>query len=251
MKNFSLLHGKYCLYDLLNITSGLKSGGYMNILIAEDEKQIAEPLRKHFLEEGHNVIIAINGYEALRLLDQLQFDVILLDWRMPGVSGIEVCRTIRGKEINTPVILLTALSGVANKIEALNTGADDYLTKPFSFEELMARINAVTRRYFNTTDVLMYQNLELNLITRKVSTSSNERIKLTDKEFDLFKILILNRGVILGKDELCRKVWELTFTPQTNICEATIKNLRKKLEEVTGKKFIKTIYGEGYTLIAN
>ena len=222
----------------------------MNILIAEDEKHIAEPLKKNFQEEGHNAIIAFDGEEAMRLLSELQFDIILLDWRMPKLSGIEVCKQIREKEINTPVILLTALSDVSNKIEALNLGADDYITKPFSFEELDARINAVVRRYFKTTDVLIFDNLELNLITRKVLTSANREIKLTEKEFDLLKVFVLNKSIILSKDELCRKVWGLTFVPQTNICEVTVKNLRKKLEEATRKKFIKTIYGEGYTLIA-
>jgi two-component system copper resistance phosphate regulon response regulator CusR len=223
----------------------------MNILIAEDEKQISESLKKQFLEEGNKALVAFNGEEALKLLSELQFDVALLDWRMPKVSGVEVCRIIRDSKIAVPVILLTALSSVANKVEALSLGADDYIIKPFSFEELMARINAVTRRYLNTTEVLMYDNLELNLITRKVNTTLNEKIKLTDKEFDLFKVLILSKGVILSKADLCQKVWELPFAPQTNICEATIKNLRKKLEEATGKKYIKTIYGEGYTLIAD
>ena len=115
----------------------------------------------------------------------------------------------------------------------------------------MARINAVVRRYRKTTDILIYDNLELNLITRKVESFSYEEIRLTEKEFDLFKFLILNKGVILSKDELWKKVWGRAYSPQTNVCEATIKNLRKKLEDATGKKFIKTIYGEGYTLIAD
>ena len=223
----------------------------MNILIAEDEKQIAESLRKHFLEEGHKALIALDGEEALRFLSELQFDVVLLDWMMPRLSGIDVCKYISEKEINIPIILLTALTGIKNKVEALNLGADDYITKPFSFEELMARINAVVRRYRKTADILIYDNLELNLITRKVESFSYKEIRLTEKEFDLFKFLILNKGVILSKDELWKKVWGRAYSPQTNVCEATIKNLRKKLEDATGKKFIKTIYGEGYTLIAD
>ena len=137
---------------------------------------------------------------------------------------------------------------LAKEAGALTVGI---VTKPFSFEELMARINAVVRRYRKTTDILIYDNLELNLITRKVESFSYEEIRLTEKEFDLFKFLILNKGVILSKDELWKKVWGRAYSPQTNVCEATIKNLRKKLEDATGKKFIKTIYGEGYTLIAD
>lgn len=222
----------------------------MEILIAEDEIQIAEPLRKNFLEEGHHAMIAKNGEEALNLVDKVQFDVIILDWKMPKVSGLDVCKQLRQLNIKTPIILLTALTQISNKIEALDSGADDYITKPFSFEELLARINAVVRRYNLNTDTLEYGDLLLNLPNRQVDTISGKKVELTDKEFELLKYLILNKGDVVDKEKLCKVIWHLDFVPKTNICEVTIKNLRKKLEDQTGKKYIKTLYGEGYLLLA-
>lgn len=223
----------------------------MEILIAEDESQIAEPLRKNFLEEGHHAMVAKDGEEALHLVEKIEFDVIVLDWKMPKVSGIEVCKRLREMGNNTPILLLTALSQVSNKVEALNSGADDYITKPFSFEELLARVKATKRRYDSEKEVLVYDDFSLDLINRKVVTEDGKKIELTDKEFDLLKYLIVNKGNVLSKALLCKYVWELNFVPKTNVCEATVKNLRKKLEESTGKKYIKTLYGEGYILIAD
>jgi DNA-binding response OmpR family regulator len=222
----------------------------MEILIAEDETQIAEPLRKNFLEEGHHAIIAKDGEQALNLIDKIQFDVIVLDWKMPKISGIEVCNRIREANNKTPIILLTALTQLSNKVEALNSGADDYLTKPFSFKELLARIKAVVRRYNINIDTLEYGDLIIDLPNRKVETVSGKNIDLTEKEFDLLKFFIYHKGDVIDKDTLCKEVWHLDFTPKTNVFEVTIKNLRKKVEEQTGKKYIKTLYGEGYLLIA-
>lgn len=221
----------------------------MEILIAEDEMQIAEPLRKNFLEEGHHAMIASNGFEALGLVEKVQFDVIILDWKMPKLSGLEVCKRLREKGNNTPILLLTALSQITNKVEALEAGADDYITKPFSFMELLARVKAAKRRYDIEKEVMEYDILSIDLINRRVLTNSGKKIDLTEKEFDLLKYFVTNKGSVLDKENLCNNVWGLNFTPGTNICEATIKNLRKKIEEVTGKKYIKTIYGEGYILI--
>lgn len=223
----------------------------MKILVAEDEVQIAESLRKNFDDEGYSTLIAKNGEEALNLFESNKFDLILLDWKMPNVTGLEVCKIIRQKDKKIPIILITALDDISNKVQALNSGADDYITKPFSFEEVSARINAVMRRSMIAMEILEFDNLKLDLNKRKVSTSFGKDIQLSDKEFDLLKYMIINKGEILSKEILCKEVWDLNFTPQTNICEATVKNLRKKLEEITGGKYIKNIYGEGYTLIAD
>jgi DNA-binding response OmpR family regulator len=222
----------------------------MEILLAEDEIQIAEPLRKNFLEEGHHAMIAKDGQEALNLVDKIKFDAIVLDWKMPKLSGLDVCKELRQANNNTPIILLTALTQISNKIDALNAGADDYLTKPFSFEELLARINAVVRRYNLSTDSLEYGDLLLDLLNRQVETVSGKKVELTEKEFDLLKYFILNKGEVVDKEKLIKVIWQLDFVPKTNICEVTIKNLRKKLEDSTGKKYIKTLYGEGYLLLA-
>jgi len=223
----------------------------MQILIAEDEKQIAESLKKNFSDEGYNAVIAIDGEEALQFSKSLKFDLILLDWKMPKLTGLEVCKNIRLSDNKVPIILITALGDISNKVEALNAGADDYITKPFSFEEVFARINAVMRRSMIAKEILEFDELILDLHKRNVSTLNHKDIHLSDKEFDLLKYMINNKGEIVSKEILCKAVWDLNFTPQTNICEATVKNLRKKLEEITGRKYIKNIYGEGYILIAD
>ncbi|MCU0414835.1 MAG: response regulator transcription factor [Ignavibacteriaceae bacterium] len=221
----------------------------MEILIAEDEIQIAEPLRKNFLEEGHHSMIAADGQQALQMLEKVKFDIILLDWKMPKLSGLEVCRMVREKGDSTPILLLTALTQISNKVEALNAGADDYITKPFSFDELYARVKAIRRRFNIEHDALEHDLISMNLLDRKVQSKNGKLIELTEKEFDLLKHFIINKGIIISKEKLCQSVWGLNFVPQTNVCEVTVKNLRKKIEEVTGKKYVKTIYGEGYILI--
>lgn len=223
----------------------------MRILIVEDESPLAQTLSRHFTEEGYQTSSANNGEEALLLMAKEKFDVVLLDWKMPRMNGVDLLKHLRDSGNDTPVILLTALSRVANKIEALELGADDYITKPFSFNELHARVKAVTRRSHTMNEVLNFGEIILDLTTRKVRSKNQVEIKLTEKEFDLLKYLITNKGTILSKEQLCLAVWELNFVPPTNICEATIKNLRKKLEDSTGKKIIKTVYGEGYTLVAD
>ncbi len=222
----------------------------MDILIAEDDDQIADSLRKHFSEEGHHVMIAKNGEEAVHYASSILFDILLLDWRMPKKNGLEVCRQLRGRGYKLPIILLTALNQISNKVEALHMGADDYVTKPFSFEELSARMDAVIRRYQSNTDELYFEDLRLDLISRKIYSPRGE-IFLSSKEFDLLRFFILNKGSVVCKDELFEKVWDLPFTPTTNIIEVTVKNLRKKLEDNTGKNLIKSIYGEGYLFIAD
>ncbi len=220
----------------------------MEILIAEDDEQIANSLRKNFAEDGNPVMIAKDGEEAIHFLKSISFDVILLDWRMPKVSGIEVCRYIRESGSKVPIILLTALSQVKNKVEALNLGADDYVTKPFSFDELAARINAVVRRYQSNTNELIFNDITLDLIGRKVKTPRGE-IYLSGKEFDLLKYFILHKGSIMSKEDICKEVWGVNFVPSTNVVEATVKNLRRKIEDNYGKNLIKSIYGEGYLFI--
>ena len=222
----------------------------MKILIAEDEITIANSLKKNFADEGHDALIANNGENTINQIQENDFDAILLDWRMPKLSGLEVCNKLRNEGFNKPIILLTALADISNKVEALNAGADDYITKPFSFEEVMARIEAVVRRYKSTTRTIIFDKYKLDLISRIVQTP-DEQIRLTDKEFELLKYFLENKGSIITKERLCRDVWELPFTPTTNMVEVTIKNLRKKIEDESSKKYIKTIYGEGYLFLTD
>lgn len=222
----------------------------MEILIAEDERPIAESLKKNFLAEGHHVMIVEDGAATINSVSMIQYDVILLDWKMPVFTGLEVCKKLRAMDNCTPIILLTALNDISNKVEALNAGADDYITKPFSFAELMARINAVLRRFQATTTILPFGDYSLNLINHTVETQTGQ-IKLSEKEFELLRFFVLNKGIIISRDSICEKVWGLKSSPMTNVVEVTVKNLRKKLESNTNKKFIKTIYGEGYIFFAD
>jgi DNA-binding response OmpR family regulator len=220
----------------------------MEILIAEDDRHIAESLRKNFLDEGHHSVIARDGQEALRKVSEIEFDVILLDWRMPKLSGLEVCKSLRKEGIEAPIILITALTDVSNKVEALNLGADDYITKPFSFEEVMARVAATTRRYSTATRSMDFDSLSLDLLSRTVVSARGDR-KLSEKEFDLLKYFLEHRGSIVSKEQLHEDVWHLPFAPGTNVVEVTVKNLRKKLEEAGGRTYIRTVYGEGYIFL--
>ncbi len=222
----------------------------MKILIAEDEKPIANSLKKNFEDEGFEVSLAFDGEKALENISNNEFDIILLDWRMPKVTGIEVCKRLRNSGYTRGIILLTALTDISNKVEALNIGADDYITKPFSFDEVFARILAVNRRYKSFSGTISFNNFKLNLYTRVLETPKGS-IKLSEKEFELLKYFVENKGKILNKDILCKDVWQLPFTPDTNLVEVTVKNLRKKLEADSDKKFIRTIYGEGYLFITD
>ncbi|GAB4375683.1 MAG: response regulator transcription factor [Calditrichia bacterium] len=222
----------------------------MRVLIAEDESQTAQSLKKSLQAEGYDTAIASDGSEALELLANNTFDILLLDWRMPKLSGLEVCRKVRANGNDIPIILITALSDISNKTEALNFGADDYITKPFSIEELLARIKAVSRRYHTHTTTIHLGEIELDLINRTIKSSSGE-VKLPEKEFELLRYFIRNKNLILSKEQLARDVWQYSRYPLTNFVEATVKNLRKKLEEISPKKFIKNIYGEGYIFISD
>jgi len=223
----------------------------MHVLIAEDERQIAESLSKNFMDEGHRSNIANDGDEALKLINSTDFDLVLLDWKMPKLTGLDVCKIIRSKNSLVSIIFITALEDISNKLEAFNAGADDYIVKPFLFQELYARVNAILRRASMEPEILEFNEIKLDLNKRNIFSNSNYEIHLSDKEFDLFKYMILNKGVILNKENLFRNVWGFGFVPKTNCCEAIIKNLRKKIEELTGKNYIKNIYGEGYILIGD
>lgn len=220
----------------------------MNILLVEDDSTLATSLKKNLSDEGYYTVIAETGTKALELIREFEFDLILLDWKLPDISGIDICRIIRKENTKIPIILLTILSSISNKVEAFRIGADDYITKPFNLNELLARIKAVMRRYMNNSTQINYQEITLNLTTRKVFTHKGE-IDLTDREFELLRYLIIHKGEIISKEDLFRDVWKIPFNPYTNVIESTIKNLRKKLEKHLGRKLIRNVYGEGYTII--
>lgn len=222
----------------------------MNILIAEDEKSIANSLRKNFIAKGYTVKLVSDGAAVISTIEQDNFDIILLDWRMPEMTGLQVCTKIREIGNKTPIILLTALSDVSNKIDALKAGADDYITKPFSIEEVFARIEAVIRRTKSDVSVLHCGSFTLNLFSHSIEAEGTS-LKLTEKEFALLHFLVSNKGVVINRDTLFEKVWGINYSPGTNFVDVTIKNLRKRLESISSGKCIKTIYGEGYVFLGD
>lgn len=220
----------------------------MKILIAEDEKPIANSLKKNLDLEGFESVIVYDGQAAMHELLNSNYDLLLADWRMPKKNGYELCVELRNAGNSIPIVLLTALSDVSNKVDALNAGADDYITKPFSIEEVIARIDAVLRRSHATESKINCKIFTLNLVTHSIELE-DRIVKLSEKEFELLNYLVVNKGTVLNKDKIIEKVWGLSFSPPTNFVEVTIKNLRKKIEELTNLKCIKTIYGEGYVFM--
>ena len=221
----------------------------MHILIAEDEQSLAHSLQKSFQAEGFKATVVYDGQAVLNLLkEDDSFDLLLLDWRMPGKTGYEVCKTIRSMGNKIPIILLTALSDNSNKVEALDAGADDYITKPFAFKELFARINAVLRRVQSTKEILKFGECQLSIVNHEINSPKGQ-VKLSEKEFELLYYFAQHKNTIITREQIAKDIWGLNFLPSTNFIEATIKNLRKKLIEVTDCHHIKTVYGEGYTFI--
>ncbi len=217
----------------------------MKILIAEDEKAISNSLKKNLEIAGFSTTICSNGELALKELQKNSFDLILLDWRMPKMNGFQLCLHLRSIGNKIPIILLTALSDISNKVDALRAGADDYITKPFSIEEVIARIDSVLRRASHVETKITCGIFSLNLVTHTIENQFKS-IKLSEKEFELLSYMTTNKGLVISRETLHEKVWGLNFSPSTNFVEVTVKNLRKKIEELTNKKCINTVYGEGY-----
>ncbi len=223
----------------------------MNILVVEDEEKIANFLRRGFMEEGYSVDIATDGEEALYKFDVNTYDCIILDILIPKGDGITVCRGVREKNTHVPIIILTAKSTLEDKIIGLDAGADDYLTKPFAFSELSARIRALMRRG-NKADpvILSIDNLSLNPATR-IAQRGGEIISLTTREYSLLEYFMRHPNQVITKSELLEHVWDYNYSGISNIVETYIKYLRKKLQVNSGdKELIHTMRGSGYVLKA-
>lgn len=219
----------------------------MRILLVEDETAIAGFIKDGLEEEGFAVDIAENGREGLELaMDNLnEYDIILLDWMLPGMSGIEICRSIRKENKLVPVIFLTAKDTVDDIVFGLEAGANDYLKKPFAFEELLARIRVLLRNKageqsaFETGKILL--NTEVHLVTK-----NGIPVELTQKEFALLEYLLRNKGNVCRRTRIIEKVWDIHFDKDTSVIDVFINALRKKLDEPGKESFIKTIRGVGY-----
>ncbi len=217
----------------------------MRILIVEDEPGIANFLRDGLTEESFAVDIAANGNKGLELSSTNEYDLILLDWMIPGISGIEVCRQIRKSNSLVPIIFLTAKDTVTDTVFGLEAGANDYIKKPFEFEELLARIRVQLRTKEGEQTILKLGNITMNLGTHQVFSSSKEII-LTQKEFSLLEYLIRNKGKVCTRTRIIEHVWDIHFDADTSVIDVYINFLRKKLDNGKGKSFIHTIRGVGY-----
>jgi DNA-binding response OmpR family regulator len=219
----------------------------MQILIVEDEKKLAQTLRRGLIEERYTVDNAYDGEEALEKLDINEYDLVILDLMIPKVDGITVLKTIRKTNVNTPVIILTAKSSSEDKISGLDAGADDYLTKPFAYAELTARIRALLRRG-NKADppVLTIDNLTLNPATRTV-TRAAKMVMLTSREFALLEYFMRNPNKVLTETQLLQHVWDTNYEGFSNVVATYVKYLRKKLKVSSKEKeLIYTVRGSGY-----
>jgi len=219
----------------------------MDVLVIEDEAKVVDFISKGLDEEGYTVSAAYNGKQGLDLLKAHKYDIVLLDLMIPEIDGLKVLRNMRAWGINTPVLIITAKSSKEDVVRGLDTGSDDYLTKPFSFEELLARIRALLRRSAaREGHTLKYSELTLNPYSRTLSRGSKEA-ELTEKEFLLLELMIKNSEKALTRREMAEYAWQ-NVTDSTNIVDVYINFLRKKIETVTPRKYIQTVRGIGYIL---
>jgi len=221
----------------------------MKILVVEDEHLIATSIKKGLEQEHYVVDLAFDGEEGLDLASSGDYDLVLLDLMLPKVDGLKVCRQLRKDEIHTPILMLTAKSQLEDKVVGLDSGADDYLTKPFAFEELLARVRALARRPQNTAtaEILKVGDLSLNISTYEV-LRNGKNISLSSKEYSLLECLIRHSGQILSKDQLIQHVWSYESDILPNTVEVYIRNLRLKIDKNFSQKLIKTIRGFGYKI---
>jgi DNA-binding response OmpR family regulator len=220
----------------------------MRILLVEDERKVASFIARALRENTYAVDVAETGEKALEMATDIQYDAILLDVRLPGMSGLEVCRELRQRGIESPVLVLTARGLTEQKVEGLDAGADDYLTKPFVLAELLARVRALVRRGFHGGNAkLSYADLSLDRHRRR-ATLGREVIPLTSKEFALLELFLLRAPELVTRSEIVEHVWDCHFDSETNLVEVYINRLRKKLEEGQSVKMIHTVRGVGYRL---
>lgn len=222
----------------------------MRILVIEDEHRIANSIKKGLEQESYAVDVAYTGDDGYDLASTEDYDLILLDLMLPGMDGITICKKLRGENIHTPILTLTARDQTENKVEGLDAGADDYLTKPFSFEELLARIRALIRRPKESLNSLLKtRDLTLNTTTYEVRRSG-KNIQLSSKEFSLLEYLMRQQGRIVNKEQIIAHVWDYNSDILLNTVEVYIKNLRNKIDIPfkDKKPLIKTLRGFGYKI---
>jgi two-component system OmpR family response regulator len=221
----------------------------MKLLLIEDDMATAGHIIKSLHQHGHVVDHAPNGRDGLFLAGGETYDVVIVDRMVPGLDGLGVVKTIRGAGVKTPVLFLTALGGIDDRVEGLESGGDDYLVKPFAFAELIARVNALARRSSPTEvqTLLRVADLELDLLKRSVARGG-KRIDLQPQEFKLLEYLMRHSGRVVTRTMLLESVWEFHFDPQTTVVETHISRLRSKIDQGCGESLIHTVRGAGYCI---
>ena len=223
----------------------------MRILVVEDEKHLNRIISEAVEDEGYSVDSCYNGLEALEYLECADYDVIILDIMMPKMNGLELVRRLRDRGDSTPVLFLTARDAVADRVEGLESGGDYYLTKPFDFQELMAVVRVMTRKYTgNRSNVYTIADLSLDSNTRTV-TRAGKNIELTAKEFYLLEYMMRNKGVVLSREMIENNLWNYDYEGGTNVVDVYVGYLRKKMDTGFSRKLIHTVWGTGWVLKEN
>jgi DNA-binding response OmpR family regulator len=218
----------------------------MRILVVEDQKKTAQFIRKGLVEHGYAVDIVGNGQEAENHTELHSYDLIILDVMLPGQNGMEVCRNLRQRKVQAPILMLTALTDTEDKVRGLDSGAD-YLGKPFEFKELLARVRALFRRHQGAKPRLKVADLELDTASRK-ATRGGKEITLTAKEYALLEYLMQNAGKVVTRTELSEHVWDIHFDNESNVIDVYVNFLRKKIDKGFDRPLLHTVVGAGYVL---
>ncbi len=221
----------------------------MYFLVIEDERRLAQVVRKVLEEEGHTVDVAHDGEDGLAMAMDGSHDVIVLDVLLPGIDGFEICRRLRAGGVDTPVLLLTALDAVKDRVRGLDAGADDYLPKPFAFQELLARLRALGRRRVQARepDRLKTDDLVLDLRRRRAERAG-KTIELSPKEFALLEFLLRNEGRVVTRSQILDHVWGYDYSPDSNLVDVYVTYLRRKVDRGHDRRLIRTVRGSGYAL---
>ena len=223
----------------------------MTILVVEDEPLMAGFISRGLRDNGYGVDLATDGVQAIFQVETKEYDLIILDLRLPGKDGLTICRELRDREYRTPILMLTALDSVTDVVSGLNSGADDYLPKPFDFGVLLARIRALLRRNNQLRgDLLEVADLTLNTVDH-TATRAGRAIRLTAKEYALLELMMLHSGQILGRAQIAEHVWDEHFDPLSNTIDVYVKRLRKKIDASSDRPLIHTRRSEGYMLSAD
>ena len=217
----------------------------MRILLVEDEKGVANFIKKGLEEEYYSIDHSTDAEGGLLFLETNKYDLIILDVMMPGMNGFELCKTIRQKKIQSPILMLTARDSVQDKVRGLDSGADDYLTKPFSFEEFLARVRALLRRTEDNLTEFTHGSLKIDAVSHRVF-AGEEEILLRPKEFSILMYLVQNKGRVLSRTQILENIWGYDFNPNTNIVDVHIKALREKLKQYSLHELIRSVRGVGY-----